>query len=108
MRQFHIHEGACHSGALQRLRSSKPPMPDSFDPYLQWLSITDPERPPNHYRLLGLELFEEDTDAIWNATMRHMALVLRHDPGPHCEAARRIFDELEIARSCLSDPNRKR
>jgi curved DNA-binding protein CbpA len=83
-------------------------MADSFDPYLQWLSITDPERPPNHYRLLGLELFEQEMEAIWNATMQHMALVLRHDPGPHCEAARRIFDELEIARSCLSDPQRKR
>ena len=81
---------------------------DTFDPYRQWLSITDPERPPNHYRLLGLELFEDDTERIWEASMQRMAHVLEFDPGPHCVWARRLFDELEAARTCLSDRNRKR
>ena len=80
---------------------------DTFDPYRQWLSITDPERPPNYYRLLGLELFEDDTERIWEASMQRMAHVLEFDPGPHCVWARRLFDELEAARTCLSDRNRK-
>ena len=31
-----------------------------FDPYHEWLGIPPDEQPANHYRLLGLELFEED------------------------------------------------
>ena len=30
-------------------------MSESFDPYVQWLGIRDRRRPPNHYRLLGVE-----------------------------------------------------
>ena len=29
-----------------------------FDPYDQWLGIPAQEQPPNHYRLLGVSLFE--------------------------------------------------
>jgi HEAT repeat protein len=83
-------------------------MATSIDPYRQWLSIDDMERPPNHYCLLGLALFEGDPEIIWAETMHRMAVVLEHDPGPHCELARQLFDELEMARSCLSDPRRKK
>ncbi len=30
----------------------------NFDPYHKWLGIPPDEQPANHYRLLGLELFE--------------------------------------------------
>ena len=33
-----------------------------FDPYRKWLGIPPKDQPPNHYRLLGLELFETDPD----------------------------------------------
>ena len=33
---------------------------EDFDPYYRWLGIRDQQRPPNFYRLLGLELFEDD------------------------------------------------
>ena len=29
-----------------------------FDPYYRWLGIPPGEQPPNHYRLLGVQLFE--------------------------------------------------
>lgn len=82
-------------------------MSDTFDPYREWLGVEDSHRPPNHYVLLGLALFEHDREKIWNTSMGLMASVLEHDPGPHCEDARRIFDELEQARDCLCDPHAK-
>jgi hypothetical protein len=30
----------------------------TVDPYDEWLGIPPKDQPPNHYRLLGLELFE--------------------------------------------------
>src|SRR5688572_22229609 len=82
-------------------------MSDTFDPYLEWLSIEDPQRPPHHYALLDLAVFEADQERIANAAMLRMAKVLHHDPGPHSADARRIFDELEAALNCLADPRRK-
>ena len=35
-----------------------------FDAYHKWLGIPPSERPVNHYRLLGLALFEDDVDLI--------------------------------------------
>lgn len=82
-------------------------MSDTFDPYLEWLSIKDRQRPPDHYALLGLQLYDGDQERIANAAMQRMAVVLEHDPGPHGQDARRIFDELEAARNCLADPQKK-
>ena len=43
---------------------------DGFDPYRKWLGIPPQEQPPNHYRLLGIGLFESDFDVISNASDR--------------------------------------
>ena len=32
-----------------------------FNAYHKWLGIPPEEQPPNHYRLLGIALFEKDT-----------------------------------------------
>ena len=42
-------------------------MPEKFDPYHKWLGIPPKDQPPNHYRLLGIELFESDADVIATA-----------------------------------------
>jgi hypothetical protein len=34
------------------------PFVNEFDPYCQWLGIPAKDQPPNHYRLLAIELFE--------------------------------------------------
>ncbi len=39
-------------------------MANGFDGYYKWLGIPPSEQPPNHYRLLGLGLFESDPDVI--------------------------------------------
>lgn len=45
-------------------------MQESFDPYYRWLGIPPKHQPPNHYRLLGLELFENDVEVIRDAAER--------------------------------------
>jgi hypothetical protein len=42
-------------------------MPQAFDPYHRWLGIPPKRQPANHYRLLGLELFETDPEVIRDA-----------------------------------------
>ena len=39
-------------------------MAESFDPYRKWLGIPPKDQPPNHYRLLGIDLFEADAEVI--------------------------------------------
>ncbi|RMG02630.1 MAG: hypothetical protein D6741_03415, partial [Planctomycetota bacterium] len=82
-------------------------MTDSFDPYVQWLGIRDPERPPNHYRLLGLELFESDPEVIANAADRQMAYVRMFQNGPRAAESQRILNEIAAAKVCLLNPERK-
>ncbi len=45
-------------------------MSGGFDPYHEWLGIPPQEQPANYYRLLGVEVFEEDLDAIESAADR--------------------------------------
>ena len=50
-------------------------MAEEFDPYLHWLGIREPHRPPNHYQLLGLAPFEPDPYVIAQAADRQMQYV---------------------------------
>lgn len=78
-----------------------------FDPYLKWLGIRDPQRPVNHYRLLGLDLFESDVDVISTAADRQMAHVRTYQSGNRAELSQKILSELAIARRCLLVPEQK-
>ena len=80
---------------------------DGFDPYRKWLGIPPQEQPPNHYRLLGIGLFETDFDVISNASDRQMFHVRTFQSGPYAEIAQFILNELAAARVCLLDPPRK-
>jgi len=80
---------------------------ESFDPYRKWLGIPPEEQPPNHYRLLGIGLFESDPDVISNAADRQMAHVRSFQTGRHAELSQKILNELSAARLCLLDPKRK-
>jgi hypothetical protein len=82
-------------------------MNEAFDPYQQWLGISPEEQPPNHYRLLGIQLFENDGQVIRSATERQVAQVgqfARQQP-PHVAA--KIVEELTTARDCLLSPEKK-
>ena len=82
-------------------------MAEKFDPYLQWLGIRDPQRPPNHYRLLGLEPFETDGDVILNAADRQMAHIRNFQAGKNSNWSQRILNELSAAKICLLNAQRK-
>ena len=58
-----------------------------FDPYRKWLGIPPNEQPPNHYRLLGIGLFESDPEVIVSAAGRQISYVQGFRSGEHAEAA---------------------
>ena len=79
----------------------------TFDPYRKWLGIPQKSRPPNHYRLLGIGLFESDPDVISNAADRQMAHVRTFQSGKHSELSQQILNELSAARICLLDAKKR-
>jgi hypothetical protein len=78
-----------------------------FDPYLKWLAISDPRRPPNHYVLLGVKLFESDAEVISNAADRQMAHVRTFQMGKHSALSQTLLNELSAARVVLLNPQKK-
>lgn len=83
-------------------------MSEEFDPYLRWLGIRDRERPPNHYRLLGIELFENDPEIIAEAGDRQMGHIRTHNIGRHAIVSQRVLNEIAKAKVCLLNPAKKR
>jgi hypothetical protein len=83
-------------------------MADSFNGYHVWLGIPPSEQPPNHYRLLGIAIFESDPDVIDHAADRQMAHVRTFQAGRHGALSQQILNELAAARVCLLHPERKR
>ena len=78
-----------------------------FDPYYKWLGIPPAEQPANHYRLLGVVLFENDGDVIAAAADRQMAHVKSFAMGPHARESQQLLNELARARVCLLNDRRK-
>lgn len=82
-------------------------MNHAFDPYHQWLGISPKDQPPNHYRLLGIDLFESDLDVITNAAFQRMAHVRTFQLGVHSAISQTLLNELAAAKVCLLDPEKK-
>jgi hypothetical protein len=82
-------------------------MPEMFDPYRKWLGIPPKHQPPNHYRLLAIELFEDDPDVIEAAADQRMAHVRTYQAGQNSALSQKILNELSAAKLCLLDPTRK-
>jgi hypothetical protein len=78
-----------------------------FDPYRKWLGISAKDLPANHYRLLGLEVFESDPDVIEGAAERQMTFIRQYQSGEYAADAARILNELATARLCLLKPATK-
>lgn len=106
-------------GALKSLAESRPlpvpPLPDrkqhnkgGFDPYHKWLGIPPDEQPPHHYRLLGVNVFENDADVIDSAAERQMSYLHQINGGPHLAESQRLLNELAAARICLLNPQKKK
>ena len=82
-------------------------MSPPIDPYHRFLGIPPYLQPPNHYRLLGLELFESHPDVIDAAADRQMTHVRKYEGGPYAAHAQKLLNELAKARVDLLLPERK-
>jgi hypothetical protein len=82
-------------------------MADATDSYSRWLDIPAEEQPPNHYRLLGVNLFEPDRAAIDAAAKRLMAHLQRNAVGDEAPAVRALLTEIANARVCLLTPQKR-
>lgn len=82
-------------------------MADAFDPYYKWLGIPPHEQPPNHYRLLAINLFESDSDVIEAAADRQMSHLRSYQTGKHSAESQRLLNECAAARVALLNPQKK-
>ncbi len=82
-------------------------MSEHFDPYHRWLGIPPRHRPADHYRLLGIDRFENDPEVIADAAERQTSHVRRYQHGPHSDLSQRVLNELATANACLLDPDEK-
>ncbi len=78
-----------------------------FDPYHKWLGIPPAEQPPNYYRLLGISLFESDTDVIEVAADQRMAILRSFQAGPHSDLTQKLLNEVTAAKLCLLKAERR-
>ena len=69
-----------------------------FDPYFTWLGIHTDGRPPNHYELLGVELFESDLATIEEAALRRIVLLRSIASGEYERLVSQILNEISAAR----------
>ena len=82
-------------------------MAEAFDPYHKWLGIPSKDQPPNHYRLLAINLFESDLDVIASAADQRMGHVRTFQAGKHSAQSQKILNEISAARICLLSPEKK-
>ena len=82
-------------------------MSGPFDAYQRWLGIPPEEQPPNHYRLLGLDVFEDRAEIIEQSAERRTAHVRTFQVGPNAELCRKLLQEVAAARLCLLKPDKK-
>ena len=79
-----------------------------FDPYYKWLGIPLEEQPPTHYRLLGIQLLEQNAEVIEAAANRQMAYLQELSAGDaHIDEAQRLLGEVAKARVCLLNTESK-
>ncbi len=79
----------------------------SFDPYHKWLGIRPEDQPPDHYRLLGIDRFEDDPDVIDSAADQRMAHLRSFQNGKNAQFSQQLLNEVSAARVALLDPNQK-
>jgi len=79
------------------------------DSYSEWLGVTTPDRPPNHYQLLGLEESESSRERIEEAARRQIEKLRQHERGDPSEreTAERLLLEVQRAQYVLTHPQRK-
>ena len=82
-------------------------MPQEFDPYHKWLGIAPKDQPPHHYRLLGIDAFEDDRDVIDSAANRVMSYLKELATGDDAAHSQMLLNEVAQARLCLLNREKK-
>ena len=82
-------------------------MSSEIDPYYKWLGIPPSEQPPNHYRLLVITLFENNSAVIESAANRQMTYLQQLSSGEDLEYAQKLLGEVSRARVCLLNAEKK-
>ena len=77
-------------------------MSGAFDPYHRWLGIPPKDQPANHYRMLGIELFEGDPGGDpRRGRAADGPRARRTNWAQYVELSQRILNELATAKACL-------
>lgn len=84
------------------------PQSTDFDPYHKWLGIKKSDQPPHHYRLLALDVFEDDPEVIEAAADRQMTYVQQCASGEYLQQSQAILNELSQARVELLNQEKKK
>jgi Type II secretion system (T2SS), protein E, N-terminal domain len=79
-----------------------------MDFYKEWLGIPDGPRPPDHYELLRLKQFDDDTAKVRANYKKLNAHVRKYATGQYSVQSQELLNEIAKAMLCLTDPERKR
>lgn len=80
-----------------------------MDVYKDWLGIPESvERPPDHYQLLRVTMFDDDIDRIRAHYKKLNNHVRKYATGQYSVESQELLNELAKAMLCLTDPDRKR
>ena len=79
-----------------------------IDVYKEWLGIPEGDRPPDHYTLLRLVMFEDDADKVRNNYRKLNSHVRKYATGRYLKPSQNLLNEFAKAMLCLTDPESKR
>ncbi len=82
-------------------------MPESFDPYRDWLGLAVPGKPENYYSLLNLPALTSEPAAIEAAASRMLARLVVQQTTGHPDW-QNVHREVSAAKKCLTDADAKR
>jgi hypothetical protein len=82
-------------------------MAKQIDVYRDWLGITEPARPLDHYLLLKLKRFEDSVEKIRSNYRQLNAHVRKYAAGEFGPRSQALLNELAKAMLCLTDSQRK-
>ena len=82
-------------------------MTQTLDVYRDWLKISEKARPLNHYQLLRLKMFEDDTAKVREHYRAMNAHVRKFAAGEFATQSQELLNELAKAMLCLTDKQRK-
>ncbi len=79
-----------------------------LDVYRDWLGIKETARPLNHYQILRLKQFEDDSGKIREHYRKMNGHVRKFAAGEFAKQSQDLLNELAKAMLCLTDTRRKR